>query len=75
METNTSFDMRDAIKAAMPKIEWQSRWLRKVDAASYAWRNNHNRGNRRRAALWDRRMQYCAARAVGLPHREALKPL
>lgn len=51
------------------------RWIRKVDAASFAWRNARDRGNRRRAVYWDRQMQYYSGRAVGLTHSQAQQPL
>lgn len=55
-----------------PKIEWRVKWMDRCDRASFPYRNNRDRGNRRRMKYWDRRMQYCASRAVGMTHREAV---
>lgn len=53
-------------------LSGHSRWWRKLDRASYAMRNNHNRGNRRRYEYWSKKMRYLSGRACGFGHARSL---
>jgi hypothetical protein len=50
---------------------WNMRALRKVDEASYPWRNAKTRGNRRRLSYWSRVMWYQAGLAIGMTKKQA----